>query len=33
MPVLAAPTDSTSGALPPGLICFATTWSSDAAVA
>src|SRR5262245_38705957 len=34
MLVLAAPTDSTSGVLlVPGLICFAITWSSDAAVA
>ncbi len=31
--VLAAPTESTSGAFPCGLICLATTWSSEAAVA
>ena len=31
--VLAAPTDSTSGAAAFGLICFAITWSSDMAVA
>ena len=33
MLVLAAPTDSTSGLLALGLITFAISWSSDAAVA